>query len=320
MSHPDVSLPGMADVIIERLNRIARQQRGLVTRAQALAAGLTDGQITARLRNGTWILLRPDVYAVAAAPPSWEQSLLAITLTAPCLTSHRSTGFLFGLSGFDQPDRIEVVSTFEQFVRLDGVRGHRSRSLFDVDKSHRLGIPTVTAERALVDLSGSMTTKQLGLVLDDAIRRRIAGLESFRRCAGRLMPGPGRSMRRVRDVLAQRLPGYSPGDSDLETRALRALIAAGFPPPRQQFRLKLRGKNVRIDLAYPEQRIAIELDSWEFHGMGNRTAFRVDRARMNDLLVVGWAPTSFTADMSDEYFVDTIRSLWPDQCVHPGAA
>ncbi len=320
MSHPHVSLPGVADLIIERLNRIARRQRGLITRAQALAAGLTDGQITARLRNGTWILLRPDVYAVAGAPLSWEQSLLAVTLAAPCLTSHRSTGFLCGLRGFDQPDRIEIVSTFEQFVRLDGVQGHRSRSLFDADKSHRLGIPTVTVERALVDLSGSMSTQQLGLVLDDAIRRRIAELEAFRRCAGRLAPGPGRSMRRVRAVLGERVPGYNPGDSDLETRALRALVAAGFPPPRQQFRMKLRGKNVRLDLAYPEQKIAIELDSWEFHGMGNRTAFRVDRARKNDLLVIGWAPTSFTADMSDEYFIDTIRSLWPDECVHPGAA
>jgi Transcriptional regulator, AbiEi antitoxin len=320
MSHPDVSLPDVADLIIERLNRIARRQRGLITRAEALAAGLTDGQITARLRTGIWILLRPDVYAVAAAPPSWEQSLLAVTLAAPCLTSHQSTGFLFGLRGFDQPDRIEVVSTFEQFVRLDGVRGHRSRSLFDVDKSYRLGIPTVTAERALIDVSGALPAKQLGAVLDDAIRRKVADLESFRRCAERLTPGPGRSLRRVRDVLGERVHGYNPGDSDLETRALRALVAAGFPPPRQQFRMKLRGKNVRIDLAYPEQRIAIELDSWEFHGMGNRTAFRVDRARKNDLLVIGWAPTSFTADMSDEYFIDTIRALWPDECVHPGAA
>jgi hypothetical protein len=54
--------------------------------------------------------------------------------------------------------------------------------------------------------------------------------------------------------------------------------------------------------------------------MNNRTAFSVDRATSNDLLVAGWAPTRFTPDMSDEYFVDTIRRLWPDGCVQSGAA
>jgi hypothetical protein len=165
-----------------------------------------------------------------------------------------------------------------------------------------------------------MSAQQIGAILDDAMRRKIATIDAFRRCAHRHMPGPGRSMKRVRSVLGERLPGYSPGESDLETRALRALVAAGFPPPRQQYRMKLRGRSVRIDLAYPQHKIAIELDSWEFHGLGNRTAFRVDRARMNDLLVIGWLPTSFTSDMSDEYFIDTIRGLWPDKCSRPGAA
>src|SRR5262245_57775240 len=126
MSHPHVSLRAMADM--EMLHRIARRQRGLITRAQALACALTDGQITARLRNGAWILIRPDVYAIAGAPQSWEQSLLAVALAGPCHASHRSTDFLFGARGFDQPDHLQVVSPYEQPVRLPGVHGHRSRA------------------------------------------------------------------------------------------------------------------------------------------------------------------------------------------------
>jgi hypothetical protein len=53
--------------------------------------------------------------------------------------------------------------------------------------------------------------------------------------------------------------------------------------------------------------------------MNNRSAFSVDRATSNDLLVVGWAPAPVHADMSDEYFVDTIRRLWPDGCVQSTA-
>ena len=143
----------MADM--EMLNRIARRQRGLITAPQALACGLTAGQITSRLRNGTWVLIRPDVYAVAGAPQSWEQSLLAVTLSVPAFASHRTAGHLWPLRGYPQPEKLEVVTSYDQHVRLDEVHGHRSRALFDLDRTRRNAIPTVTAERALVDLSGS---------------------------------------------------------------------------------------------------------------------------------------------------------------------
>jgi hypothetical protein len=97
----------MADM--EMLNRIARRQRGLITRLQALACGLTAGQITSRLHNGTWILVRPDVYAVAVPECG--------AVPARCHVGralHRplsSAGHLWPLRGFDQPTRLEVASS-----------------------------------------------------------------------------------------------------------------------------------------------------------------------------------------------------------------
>ena len=72
----------------------------------------------------------------------------------------------------------------------------------------------------------------------------------------------------------------------------------------------LNGKKVRIDLAYPELKIAIELDSWKYHGGNNLTAFTDDRARKNDLIALGWAAPSFTESMTDEYFVSMIQALY----------
>ena len=136
-------------------------------------------------------------------------------------------------------------------IRLDGVRGRRSGALFDSDLTVRHRIPTVTAERALIDVSSRL--------IDEADRpcarrcdpRRLIDLEEFRRCAQRLLPAPGRSMSKVHAVLGARIPGYDPGDSDLETRALRALTAAGLPPPKQQHRIDAarqegRGSTSRI--------------------------------------------------------------------------
>ena len=293
------------------LDRFTRRQYGLITRSQALWCGLSPAQIRTRLERREWLEIRPSVYAVAGAPQSREQVLLAVLLAhgRASFASHATAAHHWRLKNCEQPDEIEVVSSLASEVRLDGVRGHRSGTLFDADCTASRGIPTVTAERSLLDVSGRLSQRGLGVILDDAIQRRLIDLESFRRCAQRLTPAPGRSISRVRKVLEERLPGYSPGESDLETRALRALVSAGLPPPRQQYRMTLAGKKVRIDLAYPEQRIAIELDSWEFHGNGNRTAFDVDKARFNDLLVIGWSPTAFTSTMTDEYLVSVVGEL-----------
>ena len=292
------------------MHRFFRAHLGLITRTQCLACGVSDGQITHRLRSGEWIEIRPCVYALAGAPRGWEQSVLAVTLsTGRTHASHATTATLYAMRGFfEPPEAIEVVTGLGRLSRLDGVRGHRSGALFDADLTRRGPIPTVTPARAIVDVSGRVPPKELGSVVDDALRRRLFTLEELRRCAERLAPGPGRSVKAMHRVLADRLPGYSPGDSDLETRALRALVGGGLPPPRQQHRMILAGRQVRIDLAYPEQRIAIELDGYDTHRF--RAKFDADHARRDDLLVAQWTPLTFTSAMTDEYLVSTVWQLY----------
>ncbi len=70
----------------------------------------------------------------------------------------------------------------------------------------------------------------------------------------------------------------------------------------------LAGRKVRIDLAYPEHRIAIELDGWDTHRL--RSKFDDDRARMDDLVVAEWSPVTFTSSMSDEYLATTVGTLY----------
>jgi very-short-patch-repair endonuclease len=65
---------------------------------------------------------------------------------------------------------------------------------------------------------------------------------------------------------------------------VRALLAAGLPPPERQ--LWIAAAHARIDLAYPAERVAIELDSFRWHA--GRRAFATDRARGNRLVAAGW--------------------------------
>jgi very-short-patch-repair endonuclease len=110
----------------------------------------------------------------------------------------------------------------------------------------------------------------------------------------------------IQALLAKRWPGYDPGESDLETRVLRLIVVAGLPIPRQQYRIRLQGRSLRLDLAYPAQLIAIELDGWEFHR--TRAAFDDDRMRDNLLRLAGWTVHRFTSSMTDEFILTTIAA------------
>ena len=289
------------------LNQVARKQHALITADQALAAGLTPSRIRRRVRSGEWIIVRPGVYSLGGVPPTWTQTAAAVALAAQprAWISHGAAAQLWGLPGI-KADRIDVVTDLNRRVRLDGVRGHRSGALFTADLTNVHRIPVTSPARTLIDVSASLPEDRLAKVLDHALRSRLLTLEALRRCAGRVAGGPGRKLAVVHALLAERLPGYDPGDSDLETRVLRALVAAGSPIPAQQHRVHLDGRACRLDLAYPALKLAIELDGWEYHR--SRSSFDDDRSRANLLVVLGWTLLRFTSRSTDVDIVAVVEA------------
>ena len=77
-----------------------RRQHGLITRAQALTAGMTRGQIERSLGTGRWVREARGVYRHAAAPPTPLSKLLAACMVHDGLASHRSAAALHGIDGF----------------------------------------------------------------------------------------------------------------------------------------------------------------------------------------------------------------------------
>lgn len=54
------------------------------------------------------------------------------------------------------------------------------------------------------------------------------------------------------------------------------------------------GRKYRIDIAFPETRLAVEVDGWSFHGK-HKGDFTRDRERQNLLTLNGWRILRFTA-------------------------
>ncbi len=83
-------------------------------------------------------------------------------------------------------------------------------------------------------------------------------------------------------------------ESPLETQALKLLKSAGVPIPMLQYVVKQHGRFVaRLDLAYPEKRVALEIDGFRFHD--TRESFDAERARGNELQAIGWKVLRITS-------------------------
>jgi very-short-patch-repair endonuclease len=160
--------------------------------------------------------------------------------------------------------------------------------------------------RTLCDLTALERSWTVERAVDDALRRKTVSLTSLRRVAGDL-EGRGRHRCTVmRDILEHRAPGYHPGESEPEKRVANLLVRAGLPEPVRQHWVNVGGRRYRIDLCYPDLGIAIEYDGWGHHK--GRQAFDSDRARGNDLVVLGLTLLRFTSKSSDQTIIDTVAA------------
>lgn len=80
----------------EAVARLAARQQGCFSRAQVLAAGMTDRMILRRIAAGRWVSVAAGVYRLAGVPVTWRQRALAACLVAGpgAVVSHRSAGVL----------------------------------------------------------------------------------------------------------------------------------------------------------------------------------------------------------------------------------
>ncbi len=99
MSQPRGCLGAMR--VDDPLCSLAERQAGLVTRHQALTAGMTHGVVDGRVRAERWQRVARDVYRVPGSAPTWRQALLAAVLTAGqgAVASHQSAAALFRVPG-----------------------------------------------------------------------------------------------------------------------------------------------------------------------------------------------------------------------------
>ena len=281
---------------------LSSRQHGLVTTAQALRF-LSPGQLNSRLRTRRLEPLRTGVLRVAGVPQTWEQQLMAAVLAGGpgSAASFRSAARLWGFSRADQADPLEITVARTRRARLAGVVVHDTavRGRAHVGATHHIAV--TSPARTLCDLTACWPPWDVEHALDDALRRKLTSLGRVERVFLDLANRGRRKSTVMRRLLEARLPGFDPGDSDMETKLARWIVGAGLPRPVQQHRVRVGRRTYRLDLAFPDLLIGIEYDGWDPHRL--RGAFDHDRARQNPLEILGWLILRYTSASTREVVV-----------------
>jgi hypothetical protein len=287
--------------------RWAERHDGLITTNVARKSGRTKRQLAAERASGHTREIRRGVAVVNGTPPTWRQAVRAVLLSCGdhVAASHCTSLVLLGVPPDVAVGEIHVITDLVHRIQLEGVISHRSGVLEEGDVIRRDGMPCTSPLRTVIDLSGSMSAHALGKVVDEMLRKRLLTLSALRERVGRTRPAPGRSVATLRKVLAQRLPGYDPGESELEARIVRIIDAQGLPRPAQQHRVRYGKNRYRIDFAWPDRKLYLEGNGFGWHNLS--TDLEGDAHRQNDLVLDGWLPIEITWSMSDVVIADTIR-------------
>lgn len=235
----------------------------------------------------------PGVFAAAGQPDDWATRLLAAHLWAPEPTVVGAAAAKLLWWPECPVERIELwgakrkspapwLTTVQSTVDPDWIRWSGD-------------IPV-----AAPALSAVLLAKELGgRAIDEALRRRAAGLEAMNAALETIANHEGNPELRRLLHLSRHEPW-----SELERAGHRLLDGAGITGWKANHRVVLRGQEYFVDVAFPGPRIAIEFDGYEFHSA--REAFELDRRRQNELVLAGWTVLRFTWATLPE-LLDTLR-------------
>lgn len=292
------------DPIDVRIGKLAAVQGGRVTTSQLRAEGLSDAQIKYRSRLGWLVPERLGVWHVGYIAPgregNWRGAVLAV---ADAALAYWDAAAFHHLWFSDRKEIHLAVPGYHGREQRADLRVHRVK-LPPAHVTTADGLVVTTVPRTVVDMAFVMwRSRYLVHVLDRAERREDFDLVQLGMVIGAFKRRRG--VPALRSLLAHRHPDASLLDTALERACLDLLN--GFPPPRLQYMIN----NYRADFAWPEIRLILEVDGFEWHK--TRADANKDAKRALELEAQGWRVLRTTDDQiywEPEWFKTTFAAAF----------
>jgi very-short-patch-repair endonuclease len=237
----------------ETVRAIARDQHGIVTRPQLLAAGVRSSTIQRALHSGRLHPVHRGVYSTLAPELLTEDGLLIAAVSAAghgALLSHGTAAWRWQI--IPAPPTTIELSVPRPRAGYEGLTLHESAHLRPNDITHNGRFRTTSVPRTLLDLAATYQQAPLRRALAEAEFHHDVRPADIHRTLRRGHPGSAN----LRRALQAHVPGYGTVKSNLERRFRRLLVRHGIELP-------LRNHPVgpyTVDCLWPDRRVAVELD------------------------------------------------------------
>jgi very-short-patch-repair endonuclease len=279
--------------IVEVLDR----QHGVLTREQAMTAGLSRRLIASRIESGRWQRLHRGVFATFSGPVPREAQLWGAVLRAGeyAVISHHTAAELWRLTdAAPGPIHLTVPRKAASAV-IPGLALHFSARVAEARHPARLP-PQTKLEETVLDLA------ELERTAEDAVAWPIRACQRRLTTPDRIIAAlEERSRVRWRRDVTDAIPDIRAGvHSPLELRYARDVERRhGLPRGERQVRVVRGVTRQYIDVLYPDHGVVVELDGILAHSADGTGR---DRRRDNantlhgyQTLRYGWVPVAYHA-------------------------
>jgi very-short-patch-repair endonuclease len=302
------------------LDRLLKKQYRVVTRAQALGAGMTHSALRHRLRDGgPWQTVLPGVYLAVTGSVSVDQREMAAMLYGGpgSMVTGLAALWRHGIRA-PRPDAVDVLVPAGRLRHDSGfVRLHRTKRM--PTRIFTLGeLRYAPPARAVADAARLMTDiRDVRAIVADSVQ---CGKCSPKQLAEELSNGPLRDSALLRQVLGE----IADGIRSVAEAELRDLIKRSGLPGPVLFNAELYSGSTLIaipDCWWPDAAVAVEVDSRQWHlspADWERTMSR--RARMSSygIVVLHFSPRQIRTEPAK--VVGLIRSALESAAHRPPLA
>jgi hypothetical protein len=270
----------------ERLMAQSASRHGVFLAKEAISCGLSHKVIGGLEAKGLVVQEMRGIYRVAGAP---FEDLARITMAAVAtrgVVSHQTAALLWGFEDADFPPVHVTLARGLRHPVSPWIQVHTTgRSLAGLTIT-RDGVERTKPLRTLLDVAAQPArADELARLFGHCVSHKLVSVASVRRFlegTGQSTPGAGR----LRGVLEE--VDLSGVESVAEVELLRALARAGIEPPVTQYRIVHDGRFLaRVDGAWPQWRVGVEVDGFRYHS--DPRSFVADRDRGNLVAAAGWA-------------------------------
>jgi very-short-patch-repair endonuclease len=277
------------DGVMESVIEVLERQRGMATFAELVQA-TSRRQVAEAVRLGLVERLGRGLYVLPGRPTD-----RTIAVAYDGVVSHLSAAVEWDLPLLVQPAKPHITVPTKRRFRLSQRPAAvlHSGPIAPRDRANRL----TSLVRTVMDCARILPFGEALAVADGALASGLTRKDQLIKAAA-AMRGPGRPNARRVAALAD---GYV--DSFLESMLRALLLEAGIEGFEPQVSVESGSLRVRVDLGHRKARVALEADSFEFHG--TRAALAADCRRYDELVAAGWLVLRFSYEqiLSDAAWV-----------------